>query len=149
MPRLSAFADEIGPSIDQQIRVCRENGVTHFELRSVNKINVLDFPKDLRQEVKSKLRDLCYEGVAVIYLKIPLRDPYTAVLCRKFEDLGFFFAGILPTPAAPGGPDEVSSDDWLCLQYLNGPRIDYDLLHMHSDFGQDLVGYIQERDPLA
>jgi sugar phosphate isomerase/epimerase len=43
MLRLSGFADEIGPSIDDQIRVCQATGVTHFELRSVQDTNVLAF----------------------------------------------------------------------------------------------------------
>lgn len=69
MLKLSAFADEIGPSIDEQIRVCKENGVTHFELRSVNKINVLDFNKDLRQEIKSKLTA---NGLGVVSIGSPI-----------------------------------------------------------------------------
>lgn len=55
MLKLAAFADEISPNLDEQIRVCRENGVTHFELRAVNKINVLDFDDALKNEIKSKL----------------------------------------------------------------------------------------------
>ncbi|HTW94249.1 MAG TPA: sugar phosphate isomerase/epimerase family protein, partial [Tepidisphaeraceae bacterium] len=55
MMRLAAFADEISPDLDEQIRVCRETGVTHFELRSVFGKNVLDFDADLRRQVKSKL----------------------------------------------------------------------------------------------
>lgn len=65
MLHLSAFADEIGPSIDEQIRACRANGVTHFELRSVNKINVLDFDRNLRAEIKGKL-DAAGLGVVAI-----------------------------------------------------------------------------------
>lgn len=101
------------------------------------------------QEVKNKLRDLCYEGVAAVYLNLPLGHPNTALACQHFEELGFFFAGILPRPAKPVGPEGENCGDWLCLQYLNGPRIDYDLLHIYSDFGQELVRYIRERDPLA
>ena len=55
MLRLSAFADEISPDFDEQVRVCRENAVTHIELRSVNKINVLDFTPELRRQIKQKL----------------------------------------------------------------------------------------------
>jgi len=65
MLHLSAFADEIGPSIDEQIRACKANGVTHFELRSVNKINVLDFDRNLRAEIKGKL-DAAGLGVVAI-----------------------------------------------------------------------------------
>src|SRR5581483_9386569 len=55
MFKLSAFADEISPDLDEQIKGCRENDITHFELRSVNKINVLDLNANLRKTIKSKL----------------------------------------------------------------------------------------------
>ena len=35
MLKLAAFADEISPQLDEQIKICRENAVTHFELRGV------------------------------------------------------------------------------------------------------------------
>jgi sugar phosphate isomerase/epimerase len=69
MFKLSAFADEISPDLDEQIRVCRANGVSHIELRSVNKINVLDLDRPLRQEVKRKLAD---GGVGVISIGSPI-----------------------------------------------------------------------------
>jgi anti-sigma regulatory factor (Ser/Thr protein kinase)/RimJ/RimL family protein N-acetyltransferase len=100
-------------------------------------------------EVKRKLRDLCYEGIDVVYLHLPLGDEHASLICTSFEELGFFFAGIQPRPAEPTGPKGISNRDLLCLQYLNGPRIDYDLLQTYSDFGKDLVQYIRERDPLA
>ena len=102
-------------------------------------------------EVKNKLKDLCYEreGIAVVYLYLPLSDPHTAVICQHFEDLGFFFAGICPKPAKPVDPEEMNCGDLLCLQYLNGRRIDYDLLQIYSDFGQELVRYVREQDPHA
>jgi 3-dehydroshikimate dehydratase len=56
MLQLAAFADEIDPSIDEQIRVCKEQGVTHIELRSVNKINVLDFDQNLRTHIRTGLQ---------------------------------------------------------------------------------------------
>lgn len=65
MLRLAAFADEISPDLDTQIRVCRENGVTHFELRGVAGKNVLDFDAPLRQTIRSKLADAGM-GVACI-----------------------------------------------------------------------------------
>ncbi len=57
MIRLAAFADEIDPSIDTQIKHCQLNGVTHIELRMVNKINVLDFTPELRSDIKKKVVD--------------------------------------------------------------------------------------------
>ena len=53
--KIAAFADEISPELDEQIRVCKANGVTHFELRGVYGKNVLDFDKPLCNEIKTKL----------------------------------------------------------------------------------------------
>ena len=69
MLKLAAFADEIGPELDDQIRVCRENDVTHFELRGVRGLNVLDFPKDLRDEIRTKLKD---NGMGVASIGSPI-----------------------------------------------------------------------------
>ena len=112
-------------------------------------IEIADYGPGTEQEVKNKLRDLCYEGIAVVYLYLPLGDPHTAAACQHFEELGFLFSGIQPRPQQPVGSDEACSGDLLCLQYLNGPRIDYDLLQIYSDFGQELVQYVRGRDPLA
>jgi sugar phosphate isomerase/epimerase len=80
MPRmkLAAFADEISPNLDEQIRVCKETGVTHFELRGVEGKNVLDFDAGMRQTIKSKLAD---NGLAVLCIaspvgKVKITDPW-------------------------------------------------------------------------
>lgn len=69
MLKLSAFADEISPQLDEQIRVCRENAVTHVELRGVYGKNVMDFDEPLRREIKSKLGDY---GLGVISIGSPI-----------------------------------------------------------------------------
>ena len=78
MLKLSAFADEISPEVDEQVRVCRELGVTHVELRFVRGINVLDFSPELRAEVRDKLRG---GGVGVVSIaspigKVKINDPW-------------------------------------------------------------------------
>src|SRR5438874_3300670 len=80
MLKLAAFADEISPDLDEQIRVCRENGVSHFELRGAYGKNVLDFDNALRAEIKSKLTA---NGLAVACIgspigKVKLADPWPA-----------------------------------------------------------------------
>lgn len=55
MLRLSGFADEIGPSLDEQIKVCQATGVTHFELRSVDGVNVLAFSPAQVAEFRAKI----------------------------------------------------------------------------------------------
>jgi sugar phosphate isomerase/epimerase len=69
MLKLSAFADEIGPDLDEQIRVCQQNAVTHFELRGVYGKNVMDFDAPLRAEIKSKLEA---NGMGVVSIGSPI-----------------------------------------------------------------------------
>lgn len=69
MLKLAAFADEISPNLDEQIRVCLAHGVKQIELRGVNKINVLDFNPSLRQEIKRKLAD---SGMVVACIASPI-----------------------------------------------------------------------------
>lgn len=69
MLKLSAFADEISPDIEEQIRVCRQNAVTHFELRGVAGKNVLDFDPALREQVRSRLKA---NGMGVISIGSPI-----------------------------------------------------------------------------
>jgi sugar phosphate isomerase/epimerase len=76
--RLSGFADEISPDLDEQIRVCKMNQVTHFELRGVEGKNVLDFDQGLRRKIKDKLDAA---GLGVISIgspigKIKITDPW-------------------------------------------------------------------------
>ena len=94
MLKLAAFADEISPKLEEQIEGCRQNSVTHFEMRKVNDINVVDFDESLRNEIKSKL-DAAGMGVASIGSpigKIKITDPFephfekyqAAVLAAEF-----------------------------------------------------------------
>jgi sugar phosphate isomerase/epimerase len=67
--KLAAFADEISPELDEQIRVCLINGVSHFELRGVYGLNVLDFDAALRHEIRTKLAD---NGLGVVSIGSPV-----------------------------------------------------------------------------
>ncbi len=57
MLKLSGFADEIGPTLHEQISTCRDTGVTHLELRSVDKINVIELSADRLREINKMLAD--------------------------------------------------------------------------------------------
>src|SRR5947199_1893017 len=95
MLKLAAFADEISADLDEQIRVCRENGVTHFELRGVNNQNVMDFDRGLCGRIRSTLRD---NGMGVASIgspigKVKISDPWEPHFA-KFKhavDLAAFF----------------------------------------------------------
>lgn len=122
MLKLSAFADEISPDFDEQVRVCKLNGVTHIELRSVNKVNVLDFDPNLRNEIKSKLEagglGICSIGSPVG--KVAIDRPWSEHF-ERFKvavELAHFFAAPLirvfsyyPTGGEGKGPVEPHREE--------------------------------------
>jgi serine/threonine-protein kinase RsbW len=68
-----------------------------------------------------------------------LADPLTPRFAEQFEELGFFFVGVLPA----GLPD----GDALVLQYLNNVPIDYARIQLASDLAREILGYIRNHDP--
>ena len=75
---LAAFADEISADLHEQIAVCKANGVTHVELRSVEGRNVLDFDDAMATRVRDALRD---SGLGVISIgspigKVKINEPF-------------------------------------------------------------------------
>ena len=78
MLKLSGFADEISPDLDQQIECCRKNDIRQIELRGVFGTNVLDFTPDQRKQIKSGLA-AAGMGVATIGSpigKVPITEPW-------------------------------------------------------------------------
>jgi 3-dehydroshikimate dehydratase len=69
MMKLAGFADEISPQLDEQIAVCKKNGITHFELRGAYDKNVLDFDRSMKNEIKSKL---LANGLGVVSIGSPI-----------------------------------------------------------------------------
>jgi 3-dehydroshikimate dehydratase len=140
MLNLAAFADEIGPELDDQIRVCRDNDVTHFELRGVRGLNVLDFPTDLRNEIRTKLRD---NGMGVASVgspigKVKIDEPWEKHFDRfkiAVESAQFFaapFIRIFSYYPPQGGDikqhrDEVVRRMNAKLDYIE--RVDVTLVH--------------------
>jgi len=110
-------------------------------IRSLNfaRIRVDRYGRDIVADIRLKLRELCLQRWDVIHLVLALSDPKTAHLCRRFEELGFFFAGILPLGLASG--------DALILQYLNTFPARYGAIQTASRFAADLLAYVKDRDP--
>lgn len=112
MLRFSAFADEISPRLDEQIRVCQACGITDFELRSVDEINVLDFDNARRSDIRSRLRDagLGVQTIASPIGKVKLDAPWDAHFDRfkiAVESAEFFAAPFIRVfsyyPSSAGG----------------------------------------------
>lgn len=81
---LSAFADEAGPTADDQIAALQRAGLTHIDLRSADGHNIVDLPLDDAKRVKQKLDD---GGITVNMFgspigKIDIADDLTTDLDR-------------------------------------------------------------------
>jgi anti-sigma regulatory factor (Ser/Thr protein kinase) len=101
-------------------------------------IYIRRFAPNIVPDIKGRLKELCRKRTDIIHLFMDLGDPGTAAYCRDFEEMGFFFSGILP-----GG----MMGDSLILQYLNNVSIDYDKINVASEAAKDLVSYVRRLDP--
>lgn len=69
MIKLSAFSDEAGNSIQEQISALKRNGIALMELRSIDGKNVAEFTED---EAKSYQKQLEENGISVWSIGSPL-----------------------------------------------------------------------------
>ena len=116
---------------DLRISIVESMGLARMEIERYGERNL--------EYTRSHLRQLCLKGIDVINLYLNLSDPMTSVLTQDFEQMGFFFAGILPAA--------LSGEDALILQYLNNVPIDYDRIQLESNMGKEILSYVMSRDP--
>ncbi|MFH1113482.1 MAG: GNAT family N-acetyltransferase [Pseudomonadota bacterium] len=109
-----------------------------YQVLGTARIDIRAYGEDAVAQVKSAVRDLCLEGIDVIYLYLNLSDPLTAVFTERFEEIGFFLGGILPL----GMPRDA-----LILQYLNNVPIDYSKIGVSSEGAGRLLSYVRSLDP--
>lgn len=118
MFRLSAFADEISPDPESQLRVLGEEGIEHIELRGAWRKNVLDFT-DEECELLKKMLDGKGFGVSAIGSpigKIKISDPFEphlerferAMECARFFGTSYIrlFSYFLPGGGGGGGGED-------------------------------------------
>jgi hypothetical protein len=102
-------------------------------------IEIVSHGTNILADIKGRLKELCLKKIEIINLYLNLGSPMIPDLVKELENVGFFFAGILPG-AASGG-------DALILQYLNNVPIDYRKIEVSSEIAKDLVSYIMRHDP--
>jgi len=107
------------------------------QLNMVAKIYIEQFGENILSEISKNLKELCFARMETIYLYLKLNNNLTSLLTSEFEKMGFFFSGVMP---------RSGQNDVLILQYLNNYTIDYDKIKIASEFGNDLLNYIRERD---
>lgn len=103
-------------------------------------IKIIEYGKDIVRAVNAHLDALCLERIESVYLYLPVMDENTAFYCEEFENLGFFFAGIMPAS---------ESRDALVLQYLNNYTIDYDLVSVGCEFSEKIKEYVRKSEAEA
>ena len=87
---LSAFADEAGASLEEQIAALQRNGIRHMEIRSVNGVSICTTPLKTVAEYKKQLDEA---GIKVITIgssigKVKLESNYTEHLAMFLHTLG-------------------------------------------------------------
>jgi len=90
-------------------------------------------------ELSARAKEICLQKTEIINLYLNLSNPLTGTYAAQFEELGFFFSGLLP-----GG---FSNGDALILQYLNNVPIDYNAIQVESAIARKLLAYVRKQDP--
>lgn len=103
------------------------------------RINIESYGKNVVQEIRTELKELCLKKIEVVNLYLNLFDPLTADMTEPFEKLGFFFAGVMPGGLAAG--------DALILQYLNNVPIDYEQINITSNIAHQILAHIKSHNP--
>jgi sugar phosphate isomerase/epimerase len=133
---LAGFTDEISPSLDEQIQVCKQNGLTHFELRGVFEKNVLDFSTSQRNEIKTKLlaNSLGVISIGSPIGKVKINEPWSEHFERfkiAVETAEFFDAPLIRVFSyyPPDGGDILQHRDEVMrrfqakMDYLGGRNL--------------------------
>ena len=85
---LSAFVDEYSKDIDNQIGLCRQQGLSYIEPRFIGNKNIVDLSVAETKELKEKLGDIKVSSIGSPLGKINLADDFNAHLekaKRTFE----------------------------------------------------------------
>lgn len=92
---ISAFADEINPSVTEQIRVLKECNISHIELRGLDGLNVSELSFDQAKDYKRKFDEA---GIKVSSIgspigKIGIDDDFTThlILFKHVMQLAMIF----------------------------------------------------------
>lgn len=106
---------------------------------SAARVKIDRYGPNIVRETRTALNDLRLQKIDVITLYLNLFDPLTFRFVEEFENMGFFFAGILP--------ESLNGGDALILQFLNNVPVNYDEVKLSSSMGKELLAYIKNKDP--
>ncbi|MCC5464612.1 GNAT family N-acetyltransferase [Pelosinus sp. Bkl1] len=98
-------------------------------------IKVSRYGADIVECVKKKMKEMLAKNTEAILLYLSLNDPLTYKFAEQFEQMGFFFAGVLPA---------MSIGDALILQYLNASNFDYNKVQIASKNAKEILDYVRK-----
>lgn len=101
-------------------------------------IEVKQYGRQTVPQLQNILKTLCYQKIEQITLYLNLHNPAVHHVSEKCEEMGFFYAGILPFSHV---------GDALLLQYLNNVPIDYSKINVACDMGREILEYVKLSDP--
>lgn len=108
-------------------------------LRGIAYLTVRQYGSDFLDQLKSKVRQFCGHGTAVIQLDLPMNDPAAAQLTPAIEALGFFFSGVVP--------NYFGTADSLRFELLNNVEVHTESIVLEGEFTRRLFDYILRQVP--
>lgn len=110
----------------------------NFDSMDSASIHINSYGKNLIECLHKETKKLCCNKVEVIYLYLDLENPDAPLYVKDLENIGFFFAGVIP--------GDVGNNK-LVLQYLNNILIDYSSIKTESEIGNKILNYVMNSDP--
>ena len=94
---------------------------------------------DIIHELKAIIHGLCLKHLDAIFLHLDMEDPYSPFVVQQCEQLGFFFAGVLPFG--------LNNRHEFVLQHMNNLAINYDIIKPYSESAVAILEYVRSCDP--
>ena len=80
---ISCFSDEIDPSLDVQIKVIKELGLKHLEIRTMDDVNVMDLSLRQIREIRQRTDS---EGLTITCVSSPVGKEYVSCTRQSISD---------------------------------------------------------------
>jgi len=93
-----------------------------------------DYSRNSIYEIHNAVKSLCLNRVDAIYLYLDLEDENMPHLAKECEELGFFFAGIIPYA--------INGNHAMIFQYLNNLIFDFEAIAISGQRAEILKEYI-------
>lgn len=134
MDRSVADEPSLSPGSGQPSSRLDVHGYADLGLAS---LTLVEYGADFYGRLRYLQREFQVAGVEVMSLDIPLSEPFAPAACAAAEELGFFFAGIIP--------EYLPSGDALRLMFVGAVRVDLDRATTASEFGAEIKDYVCRR----